>query len=149
MALVALPLGDLEGTEATGSVGYQFYQSENSSAFVALGVARLYLEADVNGRHTFRDGAGNIVQNVPGTWEPFGDSESANDVGALISAGYRSNLSDTFQLGLRFDLLQTDESSARTSAEVLYKLSDALVLQVNASVAEGEIKYGFGTRFRF
>lgn len=140
---------DSEAMLASSSIGYQIRQSPNSSIFIAAGFARVEVEITEHTETIFRDATGNIVPPDPNTWQPFSQSASASDSGALISAGYRANLGNRVQFGIRIDNVFLDDSTISISGELLYRFAETFALQIASEVAEDEIQFSAGLRYIF
>lgn len=158
-AFISAPIGavtgssiidiESEATLSSTSVGYQIHQDENSSLFIALGFAHTEVDTIIYGETVFRDASGNIVPQLPGTWLPSSMPNSYSDSGALVSAGYHSNLGNSIEFGVRIESEFLDDTSTSVSAELLYKFMKTSALQIGTELADDETQFSIGLRYMY
>ncbi|QSP94763.1 hypothetical protein LPB19_16585 [Marinobacter salinisoli] len=140
---------DLTGSLVTISAGYIFFQDDMSSAYLAGGYAHTKVEIELENTNIFRDSNGNRVPNLPGYFESGTASGSGDDSGAILSIGYRRNITDTLQAGLRADHYTVGNSSSELTLEGIYFLTTGLGLQVGGTFYDDGSQYNLGARYNF
>lgn len=126
-------------------IGYQVRQTKDSSTFIAVGHASDRAELNYQTEYIFRDSLGNVTPSA--VWMPHSYSSNASDSGAIISAGYRANLGNQIQLGVRFDSVYFDGASPSITGEILYKFTDVFALKIASETAEEETQLSAGLYF--
>ncbi|MBZ2168860.1 outer membrane beta-barrel protein [Marinobacter sp. F4216] len=140
---------DLSGSLVTISAGYRFFQDDLSSAYLAGGYAHTEVETELTYTIVYRDANGDRVTNPPGRWDSGAGSESGDDSGAILSIGYRRNLTDTLELDLRADHYTVGDSSTEFTMQGVYFLTTSLGLQLGGNFYDDGSQYNLGIRYKF